>query len=343
MQGPPPGVTLSPSAATVTRDLSVTEQGAAATYSVQLGQRPQGPVNVQIQTPAGISTNPSGVIFNTSNWNTARTVTVRALDDANVVGETVRIRHYVQDAQSSSDYRPAPDAYLTVYVTDNDTPTLRVSQRGPMRLTEGGSGTFTVALGQPPTGNVVVDVSSWDADAATVNGGSEDDLTFTTTNWNTAQTVTVAAVHDGDLRDEAATISAWVDTDASADDFHPAAGVTFAVNVTDDDGLRVVPRAVTVQEDSAADATYTVALRSRPSGLVTVTAAAPSGGRDRGRGLAVRAGVHDHELERGAGGDGDGRLRRDRSRRRGPHGDAVARGGERGGRRTTTPPNPGTT
>ena len=277
VQGPPPGVTLSPSAATVTRDLSVTEQGAAATYSVQLGQRPQGPVNVQIQTPAGISTNPSGVIFNTSNWNTARTVTVRALDDANVVGETVRIRHYVQDAQSSSDYRPAPDAYLTVYVTDNDTPTLRVSQRGPMRLTEGGSGTFTVALGQPPTGNVVVDVSSWDADAATVNGGSEDDLTFTTTNWNTAQTVTVAAVHDGDLRDEAVTISAWVDTDASADDFHPAAGVTFAVNVTDDDGLRVVPRAVTVQEDSAADATYTVALRSRPSGLVTVTAAAPSG------------------------------------------------------------------
>ena len=277
VQGPPPGVTLSPGAATVTRELSVTEQGAAATYSVQLGQRPQGPVNVQIQAPAGISTNPSGVIFNTSNWNTARTVTVRALDDANVVGETVRIRHYVQDAQSSSDYRPAPDAYLTVHVTDNDTPTLRVSQRGPMRLTEGGSGTFTVALGQPPTGNVVVDVSSWDADAATVNGGSEDDLTFTTTNWNTAQTVTVAAVHDGDLRDEAVTISAWVDTDASADDFHPAAGVTFAVNVTDDDGLRVVPRAVTVQEDSAADATYTVALKSRPSGLVTVTAAAPSG------------------------------------------------------------------
>ncbi len=277
VQGPPPGVTLSPSAATVTRELSVTEQGAAATYSVQLGQRPQGPVNVQIQAPAGISTNPSGMIFNTSNWNTARTVTVRALDDANVVGETVRIRHYVQDAQSSSDYRPAPDAYLTVYVTDNDTPTLRVSQRGPMRLTEGGSGTFTVALGQPPTGNVVVDVSSWDADAATVNGGSEDDLTFTTTNWNTAQTVTVAAVHDGDLRDEAVTISAWVDTDVSADDFHPAAGVTFAVNVTDDDGLRVVPRAVTVQEDSAADATYTVALKSRPSGLVTVTAAAPSG------------------------------------------------------------------
>ena len=261
----------------MTRDLSVTEQGAAATYSVQLGQRPQGGVNVQIQAPAGISTNPSGMVFNASNWNTARTVTVRALDDANTAGETVRIRHYVQDAQSSSDYRPAPDAYLTVHVADNDTPTLRVSQRGPMRLTEGGSSTYTVRLSHVPTGDVLLSLTSSDAGAVTLNGIGQPELTFTTQNWNTAQTVTVAAVHDGDLRNETLTIDQRVDPAGSVDDFKAAEPVTFAVNVTDDDGLRVVPRAVTVQEDSAADATYTVALKSRPSGPVTVTAAAPSG------------------------------------------------------------------
>ena len=37
VQGPPPGVTLSPSAATVTRALSTTE-GGNATYNVQSGQ-----------------------------------------------------------------------------------------------------------------------------------------------------------------------------------------------------------------------------------------------------------------------------------------------------------------
>ena len=262
-----------------TSSVSVTEARGAATYQVLLTSRPQGPVNVQIQTPAGISTNPSGMVFNTSNWNTARTVTVRALDDANVVGETVRIRHYVQDAQSSSDYRPAPDAYLTVHVTDDDTPAIQVSQRGPMTVTEGGSSTYTVRLSHVPTGDVTIFVDTDDVGAATIQGSryGQEDLRFTMSNWNMARTVTVTGVHDGDLRNETATLSHRVDRQISAGDFHSAAQVSFAVNVTDDDGLRVVPRAVTVQEGSAAAATYTVALKSRPSGAVTVTAAAPSG------------------------------------------------------------------
>ena len=111
--------------------------------------------------------------FNASNSNTARVMTVTARDDANVASETV-------------------------HVTDNDTPTLQVSQRGPMRLTEGGSGTYTVALGQPPSGDVLVEVNSPDMGAVTVNGSSGGfvDLTFTTGNWNTAQTVTVTIEDD---------------------------------------------------------------------------------------------------------------------------------------------------
>ena len=234
----PPGVTLSPSAATVTRALSITEEGAAATYNVQLGQQPQGAVRIQIETP-------SGMIFNASNWNTARVVTVEARDDANVVGETV-------------------------HVTDNDTPTLRVSQRGPMALTEEESETCTVALGQPPSGIVLVEVQSSDMGVMTVNGPSSGfaDLTFTTTTWNTAQTVTLTAVHDGDLTDETVTMSHEVSPDDTVDDFGSAAGVTFAVTVTDDDGLRVMPRTTTVGEGSSAGATYTVALKSQPSGAV---------------------------------------------------------------------------
>ncbi len=280
VQLPPPGVTLSPSAATVTRELSITE-GGNATYNVQLGQQPQGSVNVQIRTPSGseVSTNPSGLVFNTSNWNTARVVTVTARDDANVVGETVRIRHFVQDAQSSNDYDPAPDAYLTVRVTDNDTPTIQVSQQGPLRLTEGGSGTFTVALGQPPSGTVVVEVQSGDRAVVTVNGPSSGfvDIAFTPSNWNTALTVTVGAVHDGDLEDEAVSMTIGVSPADTADDFDSAAGTSFTVQVTDDDGLRVVPRTTTVGEGSSTGATYTVALKSQPSGAVTVSVGVPSG------------------------------------------------------------------
>ena len=245
------------------------------------GQPAAGGREVQIRTPSGsgVSTSAGGLVFNASTWNTARVVTVRAVDDANVVGETVRIRHYVDDPQISADFRNAPDAYLTVHVTDNDTPTLQVSQRGTLRLTEGGSSTYTVALGQPPSGDVVIEILSDDAGVVTVNGTEfgQDDLTFTTGNWNTAQTVTATAVHDGDLTDEAVTIFNAVDVGASADDFDAAVTVSFAVTVTDDDGLRVVSRTTTVGEGSSTGATYTVALKSQPSGAVTVSVAVPSG------------------------------------------------------------------
>ena len=49
------------------------------------------------------------------------------------------------------------------------------------------------------------------------------------------------------------------------------------MQVTDDDGLRVVPRTTTVGEGSSTGATYTVALKSQPSGAVTVSVGVPSG------------------------------------------------------------------
>ena len=151
---------------------------------------------------------------------------MEARDDANVMGGTVRIRHYVRDDQISNDYDPAPDAYLTVR----------------------GERTYSVALGQTPSGDVVIYVESGDPGAVTVGGRGRHELTFTTGTWNTAQTVTMVAVHDGDLGNEAVTIFNVVDAGVSADDFDAAARVTFAVTVTDDDGLRVVPRTTTVAE-----------------------------------------------------------------------------------------------
>ena len=145
MRRPPPhpDVTLSPSAATVTRVLSITE-GASATYNVQLGQQPQGSVNVQIRTPvgSGVSTSACGLVFNASNWNTARVITVEARDDANVVGETVRIRHYVDDGQISNDYDPAPDA-----VPDGERDGQRRGERADLYVNPGGAGATRAGRG----------------------------------------------------------------------------------------------------------------------------------------------------------------------------------------------------
>ena len=73
-----------------------------------------------------------------------------------------------------------------------------------LSLTEGGStGSFTVKLSAAPTSNVTVTPSSSDTGAVTVSGA----LTFTSQNYNTAQTVTVTTVQDADATDETATIT----------------------------------------------------------------------------------------------------------------------------------------
>ena len=72
---------------------------------------------------------------------------------------------------------------------------------GPVTVAEGDAtgGTYTVALDAAPTANVTVTVSVVEtgdaAQAVTVTPAS---LTFTATNWETAQTVTVKAGEDDD-------------------------------------------------------------------------------------------------------------------------------------------------
>ena len=77
-------------------------------------------------------------------------------------------------------------------ITDDDTANLVVSAF-TLSVGEAGSGEFTVKLATQPSANVSVSVSSDDTAAATVSHAS---LSFTTANWNTAQTVTVSGVDD---------------------------------------------------------------------------------------------------------------------------------------------------
>ncbi|MCY4495560.1 MAG: hypothetical protein OXB92_17080, partial [Acidimicrobiaceae bacterium] len=83
----------------------------------------------------------------------------------------------------------------TVTITDNDTAGVTVS---PDELTvrEGATATYTVKLESQPVSVVTVDARSSAASKATVAPRAR---TFTTSNWNTAQTFTVTGVAEGTL------------------------------------------------------------------------------------------------------------------------------------------------
>ena len=69
-----------------------------------------------------------------------------------------------------------------------------------LTVSEGGSGTYTVALDAKPSGAVTVSVGGASGDVSV----SPSSLTFTTGNWSTARTVTVSAAEDEDAVADAA-------------------------------------------------------------------------------------------------------------------------------------------
>ena len=124
-----------------------------------------------------------------------------------------------------------------------------------------------MVLSHQPSGDVTVTVNN-PTDNSEVTATPRT-LTFTTENWHAPQTVTVAAVHDGDAADDSATVTHGV-----ADGGYN--GVTVpdvAVTVDDDETVSIVlsKTTLTVDEEDADGETYTVKLSHEPSVEVTVT------------------------------------------------------------------------
>lgn len=99
----------------------------------------------------------------------------------------------------------------------------------------GGTATFTIVLNALPTSSVVLDVTSQDTSEGTV---SPSQLTFTTGNWNTPQTVTVTGVDDA-LNDGNITYNVTISVNdaASADEYDPLPDTNVSVVNLDNDVL----------------------------------------------------------------------------------------------------------
>ena len=246
--------------------LSVEEGDAdGESYTVKLATQPSAEVTVTVsgQASTDLTLNKTTLTFTTSNWNTAQTVTVKAGEDADGTDDEVTLTH----TAAGGDYA-GKKADLKVTVTDDDrgivfAPTSLTVEEGDTTGT-----TYTVKLATQPSAEVTVTVSGHDASDLELTGlSSTNTLTFTTTNWDTTQTVTVKAGEDADGTDDEVTLT------------HTAAGGDYAgkkadlkVTVTDDDrGIVFAPTSLTVEEGDTTGTTYTVKLATQPSAEVTVT------------------------------------------------------------------------
>ena len=254
-------------------------EGESGSYTVALASQPTDAVTVTVSSGSGVRVdsdadtdgNQNTLTFTTANWNTPQTVEVSAEQDDDAVDESVTLSH----TASGGDYGSVTGD-LVVTVTDDETTAL-VLTPSSLTVTEGGSGSYTVALASQPTDAVTVTVSSGsgarvDSDADT--DGNQNTLTFTTANWNTPQTVEVSAEQDDDAVDESVTLSHT----SSGGDYGSVSG-DLVVTVTDDKtaALVLTPESLTVGEGESGS--YTVALASQPTTEVKVTVSSGSGVR----------------------------------------------------------------
>ncbi len=266
------GITVNP-----TSDLVTTEFGGWATFTVVLSSQPTADVTIDLSssdTTEG-TVNEDSLTFTPADWNTPQVVTVTGVDDALADGDVAYTIITAPAVSADGKYNgmSAPDVSVTN--TDDDgagTVGIIVSPTSGLVTTEaGGQATFTVVLDSKPSPGVTIDLWSSDATEGTVSPVS---LTFTPTNWDVPQIVTVTGVNDAiDDGDVGYTILA-----AEAD--------VSVTNTDDDDTAGITVSGVSGDTTEAGGtATFTVVLTSEPTTDVTVCV----GSSDTGEGTASPA------------------------------------------------------
>ena len=243
---------------------SVTHNSATLTltgWTVGTGTGKDGNWRFKQTTPATgtyatCSAEQTGTTASLSSLTTDTAYTFKAYSDASCNTE-------ITTNDTDANFTPTSGAILLRNSADDaDITTLDVA--------EGGSASYKVKLSVLPTASVTVTIGEGTGDDddtdITVSTPSGKSLTFTTTDWNTAQTVTLAAAEDSNILSGSRAITHTASGAGSG-----YAGTTASLTATEvDNDKGIVLSATTLSVTENASATYTVALSVVPTGDVTV-------------------------------------------------------------------------
>ena len=180
-------------------------EGSTVEVTVTLSADPEREVTVSLTktdqggvTDADYSGVPGSLIFQIGDTENSFTFTAAA-DDIDDDGESVALGFGTMPDRVSA------GTTATVSITDDDTAAVTVSETA-LEIDEGGSDTYTVALDTEPTADVTVAIAGHAGTDISLSGDTltNNALTFTASNWGTAQTLTVTAAADDDAASDAA-------------------------------------------------------------------------------------------------------------------------------------------
>ncbi|MBU2509682.1 LamG domain-containing protein [bacterium] len=250
---------------------NTSEGGGSKNFSLALTSPPTDDVNIPVncndETEGTIEI--SSLTFDFSNWWEEQTVTVTGEDDSLRDGDVSFA--IILGAASSTDasYDGLDPSDVPITNIDNDIVGFIRSHVSGEPSEGGGTATFTLKLKSAPFGNVSFPVSSDDETEGTVDPES---VTFTTSNWDTAQTVTVTgeddATQDGNVSFTIVIGPSECNFDASYDGLDPDDIVLTNID-NDTVGISVSSISGNTSE-TGGSASFTIALDAPPTGNVTI-------------------------------------------------------------------------
>jgi len=262
-----PGITISAISG------NTTEGGGTATFTVVLKTQPSASVVIPISSSdltEGTVSTPS-LTFTTANWNTPQSVTVTGVDDVIIDGNIVYSISIGVSTSADPYYNGIDPADLSLSNIDNDIAAVNVTPTSGLTTTEaGGTATFTVRLASQPSANVSFTLSSSNTLEGTV---SPTNVTFTSGNWNSPQTITVTGVDD--LVDDGDVLYSIITSATTSGDalFNNLTVSDVSVTNLNNDiaGVIVSPTSGLTTTEAGGTATFTIRLATQPTQNVSIT------------------------------------------------------------------------
>ena len=235
-------------------------ESSTATVSVRLRSKPAHDVTVSLTSSAPtVASVPASMSFTPANYATSQELVINGVPDDNAANETVTITLAAPSIPSTS------LTTLTASVTDDDTQAVEVSTSA-MTVGEGSNAQLGVSLSFQPPGPFTVSLLSNNSAVATVSPAS---VTFTPSNYNMPQQVTISGVQDANAAPDSTTITA----------FAPGATAAAAmININDDDTMALVLSATSLSINEGSTVTLSVSLAAQPPEELNI----PIGSNDSG-------------------------------------------------------------
>lgn len=246
---------------------SVDESGTGNSFAVILNAQPVSDVVFDISNSdkGEVSVDKSTLTFTTANWNYPQTINFTGVDDYRIDGNQSSTITVSVDKDNSNDaFDALSDRTVSVTTFDNDIAGLAIVESDDNSIVDeaGASDSFTVALSAQPDSDVVIKIANGDSGELSVTPAN---LTFTTGNWDSPQTVNLSGEDDlFDDDDQSTFVTLSVDAANSDDSFDLMSNKMVNVITADDDASPVVTasQSFSINETAINDASVGTVLAS---------------------------------------------------------------------------------